>query len=186
MPNGDTPGVDASIDIKTAEALRLRTTGHTYREIGRKMGIAKSMAHKYVVDALREIREESTERALEVRELELERLDAMLRQLWPEEPAEGEIAPAMDARTADTILRIMERRAALLGLDAPKDTRIGGIPDGQPIQIAGDLNLKNLSVDELRQLERIVEAANGLQISVPQPAAALPAAPPPINQPVPL
>jgi hypothetical protein len=48
-----------------------------------------------------------------LRGLELERLDALHAACWP-------AALAGHLRSIDTVLRIMRRRAALLGLDAPR------------------------------------------------------------------
>jgi hypothetical protein len=58
-----------------------------------------------------------------VRELELTRLDAMLLPLWRR-------VQAGEEKAIDRALRIMERRARLLGLDAPTRGELSG-PEGQ-------------------------------------------------------
>jgi len=72
------------------------------------------------------------------RRIELERLDKMTLSLFTRRN---------DPRTADTLLRIMERRAKLLGLDSPTliDTR------NQTVVVKRDLN--RLSDDDLAVLE---------------------------------
>jgi len=145
---------DAAIAQKTADSLRLRIRGYSYRRIAEELGIGKTLAHKYVVQALVEIREQNSESAHELRTLELERLDVMQAKLSPLGDAD-----ALDARTADTILRIMERRAKLIGLDAPIDARFGGLPGGAPISLSHDVDLTKLSIAELHEMERMLTVA---------------------------
>lgn len=103
---------------KRAKALELRKAGATYDQIARQVGYAdRGGAYRAVATALKQITEEP---AHEVRQLELERLDAMLLGLWPNarKGKEGAI---------DRALRIMERRAKLLGLDTPLKADVGGL-----------------------------------------------------------
>lgn len=102
---------------KRARALELRKAGATYDQIARQVGFSeRGAAYRAVQTALLEITQEP---AQEVRQLELERLDAMLLGLWPaaRKGKEGAV---------DRVLRIMERRAKLLGLDAPVKAEMGG------------------------------------------------------------
>ena len=105
------------------EALKLRLGGLTYRVIGERMGISESGAYKAVIRALKRLNERIAEKAEEVRRMELERLDKMLRGLWP-------AALRGHQGAIDRVLRIMQRRAMYLGLDAPKalDVTTGGEP----------------------------------------------------------
>lgn len=101
---------------KRARALELRKAGATYDQIARQVGFSeRGAAYRAVQTALLEITQEP---AQEVRQLELERLDAMLLGLWPaaRKGKEGAV---------DRVLRIMERRAKLLGLDAPVKADVG-------------------------------------------------------------
>jgi len=93
------------------ECLALRKAGATYDQIGEKVGITREGARKAVSRALAELSAATTEEAKEVRHLELERLDAMLLGLWQK-------ASRGDPASVDRVLRIQERRARLLGLDA--------------------------------------------------------------------
>lgn len=108
------------------KALEMRKAGATFEQIGNALGITPQGAHRAVKRALRRIIEKSDEAAEEIRRLELERLDAMLLALWPQ-------AKRGNLGAVDRILRIMERRAKLLGLDAPKAVDI--TTDGGPIVI---------------------------------------------------
>jgi len=113
---------------KDRQALELRKAGAGYEQIARTMGYAnKGGAHKAVMRALRESIERRNELAADVRELELQRLDEMMLGLWPEARKGKWLA-------IDRVLRIMERRACYLGLDAPKKQEITGA-DGGPIEI---------------------------------------------------
>ena len=97
---------------KRIRALELRKEGKNYREIAEIMGCANaSVPHQWVVKALRETQQEPAD---DVRELELQRLDAMWKRHWPKFIESG------DPRVSQELLRIMARRAPLLGLDAPE------------------------------------------------------------------
>ena len=89
------------------QALELRKAGASYPEIARTLGCALSSAHKSVSAALQKTLQEP---AAEVRQLELDRLDRLMRALWPA-AIEG------DPNVIDRVLKIMARRAALQGLD---------------------------------------------------------------------
>ncbi|MCX7939932.1 MAG: helix-turn-helix domain-containing protein [Thermoflexales bacterium] len=95
---------------RRAEALRMRIAGASYREIAAQLGVSHEAARQLVIKALEQVSDVSEELRAELRKLELERLDAMLRSLWQKVAAGNESA-------INTALRIMERRAKLAGLD---------------------------------------------------------------------
>lgn len=103
-----------TLSVKTAEkhirALQLRKSGMPYREIAAKLGYSgPSSAFNAVEQALREsIREPADS----LRTLELERLDTSLLAIW-------KAVQAGSLTAIDRALKIMERRAKLLGLDRP-------------------------------------------------------------------
>jgi DNA-binding CsgD family transcriptional regulator len=99
---------------REVQALELRKAGATYGEIGRQLGISASSAHRAIARAVERITDESSELAIETRRMELIRLDAMQLALWTD-------ARKGDAEAIRTLLRIMERRARYLGLDAPTE-----------------------------------------------------------------
>lgn len=96
-------------------ALALRLKGYTYYQIGTKLKVSYVSAWHYVQEAMKTAREEMSEDVEKVRDLEVNRLDAMLERHWPRR---------QDPRTSDTILKIMDRRAKLLGLDVPTKTDV--------------------------------------------------------------
>jgi hypothetical protein len=95
---------------RQAAALHLRKQGIGYEEIAARLGYgSRSGAHKAVMAGLRNTLQEPAD---EVRTLELARLDAIVEAAWPW--IESGSATHMAAA-----IRAMERRAKLLGLDAP-------------------------------------------------------------------
>ena len=95
---------------KQRRCLDLRRAGVTYDVIAEQVGYSNAgAAYNAVRSALRATLQEP---ANEVRELEVDRLDRLERALWP-------AALNGDQGAIDRILRISERRARLLGLDAP-------------------------------------------------------------------
>jgi len=104
-----------AVAIKAAEkrkrALELRRDGHTFDVIAKKMGInSGATAWKMVTKGIRDLPKQA---AQEVVDLEIIRLDHLLVGLFErfKKGSHGSV---------DRILRVMTRRAALLGLDAPK------------------------------------------------------------------
>ncbi len=92
--------------------MELRKLGLTYQQVGDQLGVTPGGAHKMVVAALRKLNEQTLESAADLRRLETERLDQLL------------VAIASKARqghlgAVDRVLRIMQRRARLWGLDMP-------------------------------------------------------------------
>jgi len=95
-------------------ALELRKRGLTFDAIAKELGYAgESAAYKAVMSALGEANREPVE---EFRELEAQRLDQM------QEKISDKVGPDKDdgLLVIDRVLRIMDRRAKLLGLDAQK------------------------------------------------------------------
>lgn len=139
----------AAVRIKGAEnrarAVELRKAGATYEQIGQQLGITRQSAHAHVVEAMRQVAQETSETAADVIQLELARLDQMLTGLWAQARQGVPVA-------VDRVLRIMERRARLLGLDAegPVTAAVSNVtvevawpapdPDNQPepLVIEGD------------------------------------------------
>lgn len=94
------------------KALELRKAGATYQAIAEQLGYAHAKgAHKAVASALKATLREAADG---LRELELVRLDAMLLALWRR-------VQNGDERAIDRALKIAQRRARLLGLDAPPE-----------------------------------------------------------------
>ncbi|MFJ9214240.1 hypothetical protein [Streptomyces sp. NPDC102264] len=136
---------------RDAEAARLRSRGWPYQRIADELGYAdRGEAHHAVGRVLKATVQEAGD---ELRTLELERLDAMYASVMDvlerkhftvsngkimymgDQPLEDD-GPVLQA--VDRLLRIQERRARLLGLDAPAKTQVSG---GVTYEIVGvDMN----------------------------------------------
>lgn len=97
------------------KAVELRLQGLSYSAIGKAIGVSTVHAFRYVRDAMALSRKKLGEEAEAVVHMELLRLDSLWKGLWAK-------ASTGDARAIEAALRIMARRADLLGLDAPKKT----------------------------------------------------------------
>lgn len=118
MTTTNTPNAGQHTDRLTAaerrrQALDLRRTGASFRQIAEAIGCSVSIAHRYVATEIDKLNRESREDAESIRTLELERLDRMTFALWNAATARGNLG------AIDRMLKVMERRARLLGLDAP-------------------------------------------------------------------
>lgn len=109
--------------------LERRRAGDTYRQIadaaiakfgldGLPSGWSDRYAHKDLMRELERMRADMYEDAQAVRQIELERLDALLSSLWTKAADRGDVG------AVDRVLRIMERRAKLLGLDAASEVNV--------------------------------------------------------------
>jgi len=113
------------------KALELAKAGVSYRLIAETVGYKSSQAAWAAVkSALKKV---ITPAAEEVRLMEIERLDAALMAVWPS-VTKGQYG------AIDRFLRIQERRAKLLGLDAParQDITSGGEKIGWKDFISGN------------------------------------------------
>ena len=103
------------------KAVQLRRAGMSYDAIAKSLACTRSAAFKAVGRVFTRLAREAREDAAGLRELEVQRLDALLVAVWP-------AAAKGDLGAVDRALRIAERRAKLLGLDEPVKTQIGALP----------------------------------------------------------
>ena len=108
---------------KTLKALELRKRGLNYTQIGKKLGCNRSTACRYVLSELENLADKCREEAVHVRDLELQRLDDLYLIAY------RAIIDGNDLAGIDRCLRIMERRAKLLGLDAAAKVDVQGLVD---------------------------------------------------------
>ena len=101
---------------RRADALRLRAAGASYRAIGETLNVSTTRSWELVDEALRE---HVAEGVAALRELECRRLDQLQMACWP-------AAMRGIPRHIDSVLRVMQRRSRLLGLDAPREVAITG------------------------------------------------------------
>jgi hypothetical protein len=165
------PAVGA--ELRKAQALNLRLGGATYRQIADALGVDVKTAHGYVTETMAEIREHNVEKGKELKEFELQKLDTVILGLWPKKN---------EPRVADTILRYLERRHKLIGLDAPVRWEGSG-PGGGPIPVEGSFDLRNLTTEELVQLMTLQQNALARGTQVPESLPAGEVQPPREEQP---
>jgi hypothetical protein len=132
QPTSDKARVRA--EVQRGDAVQLRLAGATYTQIAQRLGVSRSYGYYLVSTALARTRARTEESATEMLALDLGRLDALLLGIW-------QTAVAGNLLAIDRVLKILERRARLLGLDAP--TKVAPTsPDGavawQPEQASED------------------------------------------------
>ena len=92
------------------KALELRASGQSIRAIADKLGVSKSQVQRDIEKELQAAAEGRKKIAGLIIDLELAKLDALEKKAW-EHITGGELS------AIDRVLRSMERRAKLLGLD---------------------------------------------------------------------
>lgn len=99
------------------QVLALRKAGFSYEVIGKQVGLSRAGAYKAVKRHMEKIDAECTDLADDVRQLELQRLDEITSTIWPY-VIQGQ------TQYIDRILKVMDRRARYLGIDAPEKQEI--------------------------------------------------------------
>lgn len=141
------PGFKPSADVaaRRARVLALRIEQRPYTEIATTLGITLALAKKDYERALADLKRDQATHAHAARDVELERLATAEHAAWAVLrrrhitvqhghvvyddtglPVEDD-APVLNA--IDRILRISERRARLLGLDAPARIEVSDATD---------------------------------------------------------
>lgn len=168
---------DVDDEMLRTYALELRRDGSSYRAIAAALtqhvamlhaegkvrearSIGKDVAHRLVTEALSDLRAVNAESADEVRQLEVERLDKWLERL---NLGTSKGTP----RTIDTMLRVSERRARLLGLDAEASHRLRVVgASGGPLEI-GLVDARAVLDAKLLKLAEALSAGPGPEVPAP-------------------
>jgi len=106
----------ASKTERVQRAFELRKAGKSLRQISELLGYSHEMVRKDINSVIQSIVTETKDLATDMITLELARLNDLQFAVWPD-------ARKGDRKCIDTMLRIMERRAKLLGLDTPVTTK---------------------------------------------------------------
>jgi hypothetical protein len=130
----ENPGKPERAQERRVQALDLRIRGLSFRRIGEKLGISHTAAHKAVERALSDLAKLEGEKAEVQRQLDLERVNKIILSLWPKKG---------DPKAAAALLKAMERRAKLLGLDMPKGLNIGTL-EGEPFKVYLGVNVEEV------------------------------------------
>jgi len=107
--------------------LELREQGLSPLKIAKETGCSPALVYRDLKEILQRTQAHEEELAEHYRRVELQRLDSMQQSWWARATGnatkqDGTKLPA-DEKAAQVVLRIMERRAKLLGLDAPTLTK---------------------------------------------------------------
>lgn len=140
---------------RRADLIKLRIAGVSFDD-PRVLALgysSRGAATKDMIRALEQRRDEEAAAASAYRQQENERLDELMAAVWerattpsPQFSKDGiHTHDEIDLRAVDTLLRLMDRRAKLNGLDSPIRTEVSG-PDG------GAVPLGNGSLLQLNKL----------------------------------
>ncbi len=111
------------------QAVRLAADGRTYQQIADELGYAnRGTVHRLVRQALEAEQVDSVER---LRQVEVDRLDALQTGLW-------DAAMAGDVEAAGTCLRIVLARIKVLGLAEPTGGGAGRCQQPQTVIVRED------------------------------------------------
>ncbi|WP_032761088.1 hypothetical protein [Streptomyces alboviridis] len=132
------------VAVRRTALLKLRREGVRYDD-ERILALGYNSAATARSDLKRALEAHRDEERAEVsvyRQQENERLDALLEAAWPAATTpkairnkEGDVVgEEIDMRAVDTVLRLMDRRAKLNGLDMPVKTEVTGA-NGGPLQM---------------------------------------------------
>jgi len=116
----------AEVAERRQKAIALRLAGMDWQTIAGRLGYAdRGSACKDVARALEANLAEQSQAADTLREVESLRLDRLQAAAWP-------AAVKGDLKAIETVLKVIDRRARLHGLDHPVRTEITGA-DGGPL-----------------------------------------------------
>jgi hypothetical protein len=136
---------------RQTKAVLLRRQGHTFREIAAEMKITLREAHRLVTTAFREAAHRSAETAEQMVQLHNERLDWMLKSLASE-------IDRGSSRAIEVAVKLLDRQARLLGLDAPAK---------KEVQIRFDQLSDQELLDEAKRLRVSIEGLTGGALLLP-------------------
>ena len=113
------------------QAVELRKAGHTFDEIGERMGCTHQAAHQLVMRALDSYRADTAELVAQHRALDVARMEEIVRILWPR-VQEGHLD------SVDRVFKAAQRKAALLGMDLKQPEQHLHLHEGQVTPVAQD------------------------------------------------
>tara|TARA_B100000519_G_scaffold132739_1_gene114692 strand:+ start:2881 stop:3372 length:492 start_codon:yes stop_codon:yes gene_type:complete len=137
--------------------LRLRKMGYDAQRISDELDIPLDRVSNIIKSALKKLTKEMKGAAEEIRCLELSRLDEMQTAIWQD---------CMDGKLTaiDRVLKIMERRSRLVGLDAP-----------ERLNIKTDIKIEQMNEAKDRLMSKILDMVPEDEAEEPEPVMVLPA-----------
>ncbi len=146
----------AQIEETRKFAVDLRTSGLTYAEIGKRLGIDPTYAGTLVRGALKRISNEEVSDLVKIEAARLDKLQYIAnksmevifnRLAVAEEDGQPLLAFIVETKELQQLiasnLSVMERRAKMLGLDAPKRTELTGL-NGGPIETVWEIEVRGI------------------------------------------
>lgn len=125
---GTTKATQAKVAERRAQAITLRIAGMDWQSIADRLGYnSRGAACQDVARALEANLAEQSQAADTLREVESLRLDRLQAAAWPS-------AVKGDLKAIETVLKVIDRRVKLQGLDMPLRAELSG-PDGGPMQL---------------------------------------------------
>jgi hypothetical protein len=126
---------------KDHDAARLRSRGLTYKAIGERLGMSAPGAFQAVQRAIADIPKEATEEIIALEMTKLDNLEARYYDIMEKHhayvSASGKVAVDFDGQPIEDdgpvmqamagLLKVADRRAKLLGLNAPTRTELTGV-----------------------------------------------------------
>ena len=137
--------------------LRLRKMGYDANRISDELDIPLDRVSSIIKSALKKLSKDMKGAAEEIRSLELSRLDEMQSAIWND---------CMDGKLTaiDRVLKIMERRSKLVGLDAP-----------ERLNVKTDIKIEQMNEAKDRLMSKILDMVPEDEAEEPEPVMALPA-----------
>jgi predicted transcriptional regulator len=133
---------------KQEQAYALRVAGYTLEEIAEGLGETVEDVQEMLL-AAGESRGRKSAEALRIStQLEVDRLDVMLKAVWPG-------VQAGDLGSIDRAVKLLERRSKMLGLDAPE------VRAQLSVQLNDNTDLSKLTSKELRTLLELQAKMSG-------------------------
>lgn len=108
MATAERSSAGLEVAAKRRQVVDLRLAGHTFDDIAAKTGLAGHSSVRYHLDAWLAEQKPSSEQTEELRQVQAAQIDAMAERLWPNRD---------DVAVVDRLVKLMDRKARLMGLD---------------------------------------------------------------------
>lgn len=156
---------------KQAEALAMVRSGMTYSQAAEKIGLTKQRIGQYVKAALGEFRDQVAADIADVRAMELARIDRLAIAVDKRIDATIDSKEGVDLKAVETMRRLLERRATLLGADVvpvKKDEGLELLRAGKQITI----NILQFTPPAPSNQESVGEVLDGIGVTINEVGAA--------------
>ena len=129
------------------KAMGLRRSGMSLEAIARECGVSMKTTQLDIYTCLTELVELTAQETDAYRELELQRMDIMIKAIWPK-------VEAGDLWAIDRAVMLADRRAKFLGLDKPMSLILAGDKDN-PLQVEHQHSVDDALFERMKKLATI-------------------------------